>query len=138
MLVQFNFSNNYGSFTHGCSQIERDALLKFKHDLIDPSNLLASWAVSGGDCCTWRGVICDNVTGHVIELRLRTLSFQDYLASSSSSTQYEDYLKLILSGKINPSLVSLKHLRYLDLRNNDFGGVQIPKFIGLMGSLETP
>ncbi|KAJ6702934.1 REPEAT RECEPTOR PROTEIN KINASE EXS putative-RELATED [Salix viminalis] len=104
LVVSVSLCFSYGSFTHGCSQIERDALLKFKHDLIDPSNLLASWA--------------------------------DFLASSSSSTQYEDYLKLILSGKINPSLVSLKHLRYLDLRNNDFGGVQIPKFIGLMGSLE--
>lgn len=136
LVVSVSLCFSYGSFTQGCSQIERDALLKFKHDLKDPSNRLASWAGFGGDCCTWRGVICDNVTGHVIELRLRSISFEDYLASSGASTQYEDYLKLILSGRINPSLVSLKHLRYLDLRNNDFGGVQIPKFIGLIGSLK--
>ncbi|XP_011020398.1 PREDICTED: receptor-like protein 12 [Populus euphratica] len=137
LVVSVSLCFSYGSFTQGCSQIERDALLKFKHDLKDPSNRLASWAGFGGDCCAWRGVICDNVTGHVIELRLRSISFEDYLASSSgASTQYEDYLKLILSGRINPSLVSLKHLRYLDLRNNDFGGAQIPKFIGLIGSLK--
>ncbi|CAK7336212.1 unnamed protein product [Dovyalis caffra] len=127
---------NSGSFTGGrCCRIERDALLKFKHDLKDPSNRLASWD-GVGDCCTWRGVICDNVTGHVIELRLRGLSFKDYLASSGASTNYDDYLRLIFSGKINPSLLSLKHMRYLDLSDNDFQGIQIPKFFGSMGSLK--
>ncbi|XP_004295538.1 PREDICTED: systemin receptor SR160-like [Fragaria vesca subsp. vesca] len=35
-----------------------------------------------------------------------------------------------LKGKLNPSLIGLKHLSYLDLSYNDFQGIQIPKFIG--------
>ena len=41
----------------------------------------------------------------------------------------------MFDGKINPSLLDLKHLIYLDLSYNDFGGIQIPKFLGSMGSL---
>ncbi|KAE9448919.1 hypothetical protein C3L33_19183, partial [Rhododendron williamsianum] len=41
-----------------------------------------------------------------------------------------------LGGEINPSLLSLKQLRYLDLSENDFGGMPIPSFIGSLASLE--
>lgn len=40
----------------------------------------------------------------------------------------------MFSGKINPSLLDLKHLIYFDLSYNDFGGIQIPKFLGSIGS----
>ncbi|CAL8108666.1 unnamed protein product [Prunus armeniaca] len=87
----------------------------FKHDLEDPSNRLSSW-VGKGDCCNWTGVVCDNLTGHVRELHL---------------AGYVD----MLSGKINPSLLNLKHLTYLDLSNNYFEGMQIPSFLGSLKSL---
>ncbi|KAF2292581.1 hypothetical protein GH714_025745 [Hevea brasiliensis] len=49
---------------------------------------------------------------------------------------YEEYyMKSTFGGKISPSLLNLKHLRYFDLSNNDFGGIQIPKFLGSMKSL---
>ncbi|KAI8015928.1 Receptor like protein 27 [Camellia lanceoleosa] len=38
-------------------------------------------------------------------------------------------------GKINPSLLDLKHLHYLDLSGNYFGRIRIPSFIGSIGSL---
>ncbi|GAY52194.1 hypothetical protein CUMW_140030 [Citrus unshiu] len=41
----------------------------------------------------------------------------------------------MLVGKVNPSLLDLKHLSYLDLSYNDFQGVQIPRFICSMGNL---
>ncbi|KAK4602707.1 hypothetical protein RGQ29_011635 [Quercus rubra] len=41
----------------------------------------------------------------------------------------------MFGGKINPSLLDLKHLNYLDLSNNDFSGTPIPKFLGSIGSL---
>ena len=41
----------------------------------------------------------------------------------------------MFDGKINPSLLDLKHLIYLDLSCNNFHGAQIPKFLGSMGSL---
>ena len=41
----------------------------------------------------------------------------------------------MFGGKINPSLLDLKHLIYLDLSYNNFGGTHIPKFLGSMGRL---
>ncbi|XP_070665049.1 receptor-like protein EIX2 [Malus domestica] len=41
-----------------------------------------------------------------------------------------------LQGKINASLLSLKHLNYLDLSQNSFDSNQIPKFIGELKSLQ--
>ncbi|CAK7339075.1 unnamed protein product [Dovyalis caffra] len=130
---------NHGNFTRVlCSSTERDALLKLKHDLTDPSNRLASW-VSDEDCCRWHGIVRHGSTGHVIELNLRSLSFQEYHDTfhDVANRDYEDYTRLFfLSGKINPSLLNLKHLVHLDLSNNDFGGTHIPKFVGSPRSLK--
>ncbi|PPR83031.1 hypothetical protein GOBAR_AA37686 [Gossypium barbadense] len=97
-----------------CIQSERQALLKFKNHLIDPSNRLSSW-VEGGDCCKWIGVVCHNSTGHIHQLHLAPLSEP--------------------GGKINPSLLELKHLSSLDLSSNNFSSIHIPKFFGLLESL---
>ncbi|KAH9669520.1 hypothetical protein KPL70_021820 [Citrus sinensis] len=107
-----------GSTYVSCLESEREALLKFKQDLKDPSNRLVSWNISDGDCCKWAGVICHNTTGHVLQLLLGN-----------------PYEMSKLGGKINPSLLGIKHLNYLDLSGNNFEGIEIPKFLGLMGKL---
>nr|CAC40827.1 HcrVf3 protein [Malus floribunda] len=108
-----------------CKESERQALLMFKQDLKDPTNRLASWVAeedSDSDCCSWTGVVCDHTTGHIHELHLNnTDPFLD--------------LKSSFGGKINPSLLSLKHLNFLDLSNNYFYPTQIPSFFGSMTSL---
>ncbi|KAK9292703.1 hypothetical protein L1049_020682 [Liquidambar formosana] len=101
-----------------CIKAERDALLTIKDGLTDPSGRLSSWV--GGDCCKWRGVRCDNGTGHVFKLNLRNPF--DEMGSE-------------LGGEVNSSLLRLKFLNYLDLSLNDFGGTQIPKFLGLLHNL---
>ncbi|XP_021319970.1 receptor-like protein kinase BRI1-like 3 [Sorghum bicolor] len=63
-----------GGQPHGgsgvCITTERAALLSFKKGITsDPANLLASWR--GQDCCQWRGIRCNNKTGHVTKLQLR-------------------------------------------------------------------
>ncbi|TYI58331.1 hypothetical protein E1A91_D11G349500v1 [Gossypium mustelinum] len=103
-----------------CIHSEREALLKFKNDLIDPSNRLSSW-VKGGDCCKWSGVVCHNSTGHVHQLHL--------------AAPFPAHEQSALGGKINPSLLKLKHLSFLDLSNNNFNSIQIPEFFGLLESL---
>ncbi|KAK5786990.1 hypothetical protein PVK06_041641 [Gossypium arboreum] len=115
-----------------CIQSEREALLKLKNHLIDPSNRLSSW-VEGGDCCEWIGVVCHNSTGHVHQLNLApTLSEPDEFAPYF---EWEAYERSKLGGKINPSLLELKHLSSLDLSYNNFSSIYIPKFFGMLRSL---
>ncbi|XP_048424292.1 LOW QUALITY PROTEIN: receptor-like protein EIX1 [Pyrus x bretschneideri] len=105
-----------------CKENDRQTLLMFKKDIDDPSNLLPSW-VGEGDCCNWTGVACDNLTGHVRELHLA--GYYDQVTGETHG----------LSGKINPSLLNLKHLSYLDLSYNNFEGLQIPSFLGSIEGL---
>ncbi|XP_052877382.1 receptor-like protein EIX2 [Gossypium arboreum] len=118
-----------------CIESERKALLKFKNDLVDPSNRLSSW-VEGGDCCKWLGVVCHNTTGHINQLHLAApLSVPQF---DSPVAEWETYHpsknNSTLRGKINSSLLELKHLSSLDLSNNNFSS-NIPKFLGMLGSL---
>ncbi|KAJ9153040.1 hypothetical protein P3X46_026529 [Hevea brasiliensis] len=100
-----------------CIESERDALLEFKRGLTDPLNLLSSWdAEMSQDCCAWKGVACSNKTGHVFKLDLRF--------------EYG-----YLGGEINPSLLNLTYLSYLDLSLNNFFGIEIPRFLGSLENL---
>ncbi|GMN57536.1 hypothetical protein TIFTF001_026639 [Ficus carica] len=110
----------------GCTDVERKALLRFRHGLTDPSGRLSSWV--GKDCCKWRGVICNNRTGHVDKLKLRN-------PYSDTDSVGDEAAMHALSGEINPSLLALKDLSSLDLSMNDFGGSKIPSFIGSLEKL---
>ncbi|KAJ9709826.1 hypothetical protein PVL29_001344 [Vitis rotundifolia] len=99
-----------GGLNEGCIEVERKALLEFKHGLNDPSGWLSSWV--GADCCKWTGVDCNNRTGNVVKVDLRNRDFSP------------------LGGEISGSLLDLKHLTYLDLSLNDFQGIPIPNFLG--------
>uniref|UniRef100_A0A803R1P1 Leucine-rich repeat-containing N-terminal plant-type domain-containing protein n=1 Tax=Cannabis sativa TaxID=3483 RepID=A0A803R1P1_CANSA len=64
-----------------CVESEKQALLSFKQDLVDPFNRLTSWAANGDDdddCCNWTGIICDSITGHVKQLQLAN-TYKDYV-----------------------------------------------------------
>ncbi|PRQ54569.1 putative non-specific serine/threonine protein kinase [Rosa chinensis] len=123
--------NNSSVVVESCMEEERRALLSFKQDLSDPSGKLSSWA--GHECCQWTGISCNNRTGHVAMVDLRNTypyTTGDYQWNTT------EYLQSFLGGKlINPSLLGLKHLSYLDLSSNDFQGIHIPKFIGELTSL---
>ncbi|TKY45189.1 inactive leucine-rich repeat receptor protein kinase [Spatholobus suberectus] len=117
-----------------CIPNEREALLKLKHHLKDPSNRLSSWsATTNSNCCHWAGVICNKVSAHVVELHLNTSRpiFDDY------GFDDEAYRRSQFGGEVNPCLVDLKHLNYLDLSGNYLLGVgmPIPTFLGTMTSL---
>ena len=100
-----------------CADKEKQALLKFKQGLVDESKVLSSWE-SQRDCCQWRGITCNNQTGHVIKLDL-SYNISDIFSS-----------KQPLAGEISPSLLELRDLDYLDLSFNAFDGLQIPSFFG--------
>ncbi|KAF7149142.1 hypothetical protein RHSIM_Rhsim03G0184700 [Rhododendron simsii] len=130
IIVTLSVSSSYGNLDVPCLESEKHALLSFKKGLADPSNRLSSWDVEA-DCCTWAGVVCNNLTGHVRELHLQN----PYDAYYTSQAEYEAYVKQKLGGEVNPSLLNLKHLNYLDLSQNDFGGIPIPTFLGSLTSL---
>ncbi|KAI8539603.1 hypothetical protein RHMOL_Rhmol09G0195900 [Rhododendron molle] len=103
-----------------CVEKEKQALLKFKETLTDVHDSLSSWGSKNDkkECCKWRGVKCNNHTGHVAVLNLSTWS---------------------LRGKISPSLLELQHLKYLDLSGNSFGGNYTPipnQHLGNISSLQ--
>ncbi|KAM5552468.1 hypothetical protein ABKV19_027028 [Rosa sericea] len=123
--------NNSSVVVESCMEEERRALLSFKQDLSDPSGKLSSWA--GHECCQWTGISCNNRTGHVATVDLRNTYPYTFGDDQWNTTEY---LQSCLGGKlINPSLLGLKHLSYLDLSSNDFQGIHIPKFIGELTSL---
>ncbi|XP_014522840.1 phytosulfokine receptor 2-like [Vigna radiata var. radiata] len=119
-----------------CAETDKQALLKLKEGFVHRMELLSSW--KGDDCCRWKGVSCNNLTGHVTSLHLRF----------SNSTRVEDLNYLLdtmpemkffsaptnLGGNIDYSICELKHLTFLDLSHNDLQG-EIPKCIGSLGQL---
>ncbi|XP_021812010.1 receptor-like protein 12 [Prunus avium] len=76
---------------------------------------VASWKREGdqnrSNCCSWKGVECDEESGHVVGLDL------------SSSCLYG-------SLNSNSSLFQLVHLQRLDLSDNDFHFSEIPSRLG--------
>ncbi|XP_057994400.1 receptor like protein 27-like [Hevea brasiliensis] len=107
-----------------CHGDENSALLQFIQSFVIDINAsidpLAgpkseSWKLQG-DCCSWDGVHCDKVSGHVISLDL------------SSSCLY---------GSINSSnsLFRLIHLRSLNLADNYFNYSQLPSTLGYLSEL---
>uniref|UniRef100_A0A0R0E2L7 Uncharacterized protein n=1 Tax=Glycine max TaxID=3847 RepID=A0A0R0E2L7_SOYBN len=119
-----------------CIPSERETLLKFKNNLIDPSNRLWSWNPNHTNCCHWYGVLCHNLTSHLLQLHLNTtvpaFEFDGY-----PHFDEEAYRRWSFGGEISPCLADLKHLNYLDLSGNVFlrEGMSIPSFLGTMTSL---
>ncbi|PIN14834.1 Leucine-rich repeat protein [Handroanthus impetiginosus] len=110
-----------------CLESERQALFKFKDELVDTHGRLSSWGDGEhqGDCCKWKGVHCHNRTNHVIRLDLHNPGYDDYDNISDAP----------LKGKVSASLLELQHLQYLNLSFNDFGNAPIPEFIGSLSKL---
>ncbi|KAM0007676.1 putative leucine-rich repeat-containing, plant-type, leucine-rich repeat domain superfamily [Helianthus debilis subsp. tardiflorus] len=108
--------------TRSCHERERLALLKFKQSVTDDFKMLSSWV--GSDCCSWKGVRCDGVTGRVVVLHLRG-NYAGY-----DGEFYEDGEYYLKGYKVNACLAELRHPQQLDLSGNNFYRSQIPKFIG--------
>ncbi|KAL8172114.1 hypothetical protein V2J09_023918 [Rumex salicifolius] len=93
---------------------EGKALMSIKSSLSDVSNFLGEWDDgSNSDFCSWRGVVCDNVSSSVLSLNLSSLK---------------------LGGEISPAIGDLRNLQSIDMQGNKLNG-QIPDEIGSCASL---
>ncbi|KAL3501989.1 hypothetical protein ACH5RR_036438 [Cinchona calisaya] len=130
--IQLGCSRKVYSNT-SCIESERKALLEFRQSLIDKSNRLSSW--SGKDCCSWEGVGCSESTGHVVKLDLHNHFPFDPSRDFYDPSYAENYSLTCLGGQMNPSLLNLEHLHYLDLSMNNFSEIPIPTFLGSLRNL---
>lgn len=117
-----------------CRESDRTALLLFKNDLHDPGGRLSSWR--GENCCLWSGVVCENTTGQVHELRLRNPHDYPCTTPIYAADQFEAYSTHRLGGSLNPSLLNMEELAHLDLSCNGFEGASVPDFISSLKNLQ--
>lgn len=105
MILQFHLTFLLLIFQplfHGILCDDRDVLLSFKSQLMDPRNALSAWTShSNSSHCTWYGVSCSKNTTTVQSLSLGGLG---------------------LSGELPSHLFNLTYLQFLDLSNNAFHG----------------
>ncbi|KAG4958637.1 hypothetical protein JHK87_035270 [Glycine soja] len=70
-----------------CVQIDTQALLKLKHGFTSRREILSSW--NGEDCCKSKGILCNNLNGHVTTMDLAsTISY--YSASLGEHVKDSD------------------------------------------------
>ncbi|KAI3967174.1 hypothetical protein MKX01_042759 [Papaver californicum] len=104
----------FSLITAVCSDTQTKALLNFKQNLVYSSDFLSTWV--GKDCCKWNGVICSTITENTSVVQLNLQGFD-------------------LDGTLNPSLVELENLNYLDLSSNTFSETSFPSFLGSLHNL---
>ncbi|KAL3737667.1 hypothetical protein ACJRO7_019236 [Eucalyptus globulus] len=131
-----------------CHADESSALMEFKRSFrtdttdrrcIHPK--VHSWSLDGsGDCCSWDGVECDEVTGRVIALNLSSSCLSGTMSPNTT------LFRLVHMGSLNLAFNSfnfssipygfgnLSKLQYLNLSSSDFSG-EIPRDISQLSKL---
>ncbi|GKV49150.1 hypothetical protein SLEP1_g55916 [Rubroshorea leprosula] len=133
----------FSSSLHFCSHEEAAALLQFKTSF--PINYTVCYSKTeswkeGIDCCSWDGVSCDNVTGHVIALDLSSDCLSRTFPSNSTLFLLKNLKSLNLSfndfrlSKIPPEISQFTRLKHLDISYSEFSG-QVPAKIAHLSKL---
>ncbi|KZV34934.1 Nodulation receptor kinase precursor [Dorcoceras hygrometricum] len=115
------------------------ALQAFKHDLIDPKNMLKSWNDTGNGVCSgsWAGIKC--ARGQIIVIHLPWSGLSGRISEKIGQFQALRELSLhdnVIGGLVPYSLGLLPNLRDLKLFNNRFSG-SIPPSLGFCSFLQT-
>ncbi|KAH7527970.1 hypothetical protein FEM48_Zijuj05G0022400 [Ziziphus jujuba var. spinosa] len=119
-----------------CSKTDREALLALKNGFHDPENRLSSW--KGSNCCQWRGISCENITGAVIAVDLHNPYPQGFDSNSKtlSLVVVLDLSGNNLSGDLPRELTNLLGLVFLNLSRNHISG-HVPESISKLKELES-
>ncbi|KAL5138341.1 Receptor-like protein EIX2 [Glycine soja] len=124
LLTAFVVLSSCGHSPLGCNEEERHGLQWIKGSFKDPSSRLSSWEEE--DCCQWKGVVCSNITGHVVKLDLRNPCFprRNQGVSIPMFIQTMEHLQFLslsdchFSGRIPYNLGNLTKLLLLDFSFN--------------------
>ncbi|GLU17313.1 hypothetical protein SLE2022_336860 [Rubroshorea leprosula] len=154
LKTAFSSSIHASSFstTHLCSHEEALALLQFKTSFSinytvpyldyycgENYSKIESWK-EGIDCCSWDGVSCDNVTGHVIALNLSCSFLYGTFPSNSTIFFLRNLQSLNLAlndfrdSKIPSEISQFTRLKHLDVSSSGFSG-QVPREIAHLPKL---
>ncbi|KAL3323068.1 hypothetical protein AABB24_040262 [Solanum stoloniferum] len=150
LLISGCFSSSFEH--HLCSPTEASALLQFKQSFQNMSEeycryqcdedcfpKIKSWNESR-DCCTWDGVTCDLLNGHVFRLDLSCSLLRGSIHPNSSLFQLHHLHTLNLAynhfyySSIPHSIGQLMNLRHLNLSHSHFDG-KIPTEIAYLSNL---
>ncbi|KAF7851491.1 hypothetical protein BT93_L3835 [Corymbia citriodora subsp. variegata] len=131
-----------------CHVDESFALMEFKRSFktnrtdwrcIHPK--VHSWSQDGsGDCCSWDGVECDEVTGRVIALNLSSSCLSGIMSPNTTLFRlvHLELLNLAFNSfnfsSIPYGFSNLSRLKYLNLSHSDFFG-EIPHDISQLSDL---
>ncbi|XP_062081165.1 receptor-like protein 33 [Humulus lupulus] len=127
-----------------CHPHESSALLQLKTSFKYPAPGTAFHAIdtwNNENCCTWDGITCDNVIGHVIGLDLFAWSLQGTISSNSTLFKLHHLQTLQLSDNdfresfIVPEFGKFKNMTSLDLRYSNFSG-HVPLEISHLSKLD--
>ena len=139
----FSFSNSTKICPHG----QALALLHFKQSfsienfsswLCDDNGGTTSYPKTeywkeGSDCCSWDGVICDLVTGHVIELDLSCSWLSGTIHSNSTLFRFPHLQRLNLAfnhfygSSVSAGFGRFSSLTHLNLSDSGFSGLISPE-----------
>ncbi|KAL3738569.1 hypothetical protein ACJRO7_020010 [Eucalyptus globulus] len=131
-----------------CHADESSALMEFKRsfrtDTTDSRCVypkVHSWSLDGsGDCCSWDGAECDEVTGRVIILNLSSSCLSGTMSPNTTLFRLVHVESLNLAfNSFNFSSIpygfgNLSKLQYLNLSASDFSG-EIPRDISQLSKL---
>ena len=125
-----------------CIEKERLSLLSLKRGFVDDYDSLSSWGSgeSQKECCNWKRVYCDSLTGHVVGLSLFNYQLEGTLSPSLAELHQLRTLNLSFNHfNLTPFpsfIISLKELQVLDLSFSNLEG-EIPQELGDLSSLQT-
>lgn len=110
IILAATFTTCCSTYSSSCSSNTVEALLDFRSAFCDPSGRVFSSWDNGGDCCTWKGVTCQDGALIVLDVEGPSTTGSDKVTSNQS-----------YSGKPGHTLAKLKDLQTLKLRNLQFG-----------------
>ncbi|XP_020207238.1 receptor-like protein 6 [Cajanus cajan] len=136
LLFQFSSSHSL------CHPHDNFALLQFKASFtVDIDSKITTWE-NGTDCCSWQGVTCDLISGHVTGLNLMQSGLENQIHPNSTLFQLSHLQSLNLAlndfsdSPMSPLFGGFENLAHLNLSDSSFIG-EIPSQISHLSKLES-